>query len=75
MLLVGIENIDYQNKQGKRIVGTKLHMTYPKDNCVGDCVFSEFVGNGVSADVEIGDEIQLLYNKFGKVIEVSKVSL
>lgn len=74
MNLVGIECIDYQNKEGKRIVGTKLHMTYPKDNTIGDCVFSEFVGSGVSADVEIGDEIQLLYNKFGKVIEVCKVS-
>lgn len=74
MKVLGIEKVDYVNKNGQRIQGTKLHLGYEKENTDGYCVMSEFIGQGVISDVEIGDSIELLYNKFGKVVHVSTLS-
>lgn len=71
MKVLGIEVVDYVNKNHQRIQGTKLHLGYTKENCEGYCVMSEFIRTEVVCNVKIGDFIELLYSKFGKVISIN----
>lgn len=68
MRILGIENVDYMNKNGKHITGFKLHLGYEKDNTIGLAVINEFVKD--IGNVQIDDEVELLYNKFGQVVHI-----
>lgn len=70
--VLGIEEMDYTNKNGQRIQGTKLHLGYEKENCEGVAVTNEFIGKGLDlSNVKVGDTVKLFYSKFGKVVELS----
>lgn len=69
--VLGIEKVDYTSKTNQKIQGVRLHLGYQRENCVGYCVKSEYIGNGVNINnVKIGDFVELLYNEFRKVARV-----
>lgn len=74
MEVIGIELVDYKSKSGNQVQGRKYHCTYEKKGVNGLCTFSEFVGIGVDVDVQIGDCVEFLYNKFGKVCHITVIT-
>lgn len=71
-IVIGIQNVDFKTPEGTRICGSKLFLTYPKDNVEGLACESCFVKDSISlAGIEVGDTVELMYNKFGKVQAVT----
>lgn len=72
MSIIGIRNVDFTAKDGNRIIGVKLFCTFSAEFVEGVCAESVFVSNNVLSrsnitSLHVGDEIEVLYNKFGKV--------
>lgn len=78
MKLIGIQRVDYINKNGYHVLGYKLHTSTPAiwNDCIGELTEAVFVSDPVFADCDhlaVGDEISIAYNKFGKVTAVSVI--
>ena len=78
MKLIGIQRIDYVNKDGFHVLGCKLHMSTPatRPDCIGEITDTVFVSEPVfqtCSDLAVGDEISVAYNKYGKVTAVSVI--
>ena len=76
MKLIGIQRVDYTNKNGYHVLGYKLHTSTPakSDDAIGEITEAIFVGDTVFAACDhlaVGDEISVAYNKYGKVNGVS----
>ena len=69
--IIGLESVSYVNKAGQQVSGVRLHLSYEKKNCVGLAVETVFTSAEVAAGVEVGSVIELLYNKYGKVVQVA----
>lgn len=76
MKLIGIQRVDYTNKNGYHIQGYKLHTSIPAkaNDSIGEITEAVFVPDKVFAnifEIAVGDEISIAYNKYGKVSAVS----
>ncbi len=74
--VIGIEMVNYISKKtDRKVSGGKLHLTYdfPKDaDADGTACEVVFVKEDIACSVEVGDTIELLYNKFGSVVGINK---
>lgn len=69
--IVGIQNIDYVNPAGKRITGVRLHCLFDSNRVEGSGVNQIYVSSKISTEnFNIGDEIEVFYNRFGNVERV-----
>lgn len=50
--IVGFENIQYFNKEGKEITGIRLYYTYEDDNCNGKCCDTVYIPGSSSAYID-----------------------
>ena len=78
MKLIGIQRVDYTNKNGYHILGYKLHTSFPakSQDAIGEITEAVFVSDqvfGTCDHLAVGDEISIAYNKYGKVTAVSVV--
>lgn len=78
MKLIGIQRVDYTNKNGYHVLGYKLHTSTPAktDDAIGEITEGIFVADPVFLTCDhlaVGDEISVAYNKYGKVTGVSVV--
>jgi hypothetical protein len=78
MKLIGIQRVDYTNKNGYHVTGYKLHTSIPArtNDCIGEFTEAIFVSEQVflnCAQLSVGDEISVAYNKYGKVTGVSVI--
>lgn len=78
MKLIGIQRVDYTNKNGFNVTGYKLHMSTPatRNDSIGEITDTVFVSDSVFATCDhlsVGDEISVSYNKYGKVSAVSVI--
>ena len=78
MKLIGIQRVDYTNKNGYHILGYKLHTSTPAktNDSIGEITDAVFVSDQVFTTCDqlaVGDEISIAYNKYGKVSAVSVV--
>ena len=78
MKLIGIQRVDYTNKNGYHILGYKLHTSAPAktNDSIGEITDAVFVSDQVFASCDqlaVGDEISIAYNKYGKVFAVSVI--
>ena len=78
MKLIGIQRVDYTNKNGYHILGYKLHTSTPAktNDSIGEITDAVYVCDQVFAtcdNIAVGDEISIAYNKFGKVSAVSVI--
>ncbi len=78
MKLIGIQRVDYTNKNGYHVLGYKLHTSSPAkfDDALGEITEAVFVSDQVFATCDhlaVGDEISFAYNKYGKVAGVSVI--
>lgn len=75
MKLIGIQRVDYTNKNGYHVLGYKLHTSSPaiRNDCIGELTEAVFVSDSVFATCDhlaVGDDISISYNRFGKVTAV-----
>lgn len=78
MKLIGIQRVDYTNKNGYHVLGYKLHFSTPaqRNDCIGEITDTVFVSDPVFATCDhlaVGDEVSIAYNKYGKVSAVSVI--
>lgn len=76
MKVVGIRKVDFTAKDGNRISGVSLFGSYPiTKNGEGYSVDKIFLSDKKMADCgyfpEVGDEIIVNYNRFGKVDSIA----
>lgn len=73
MKVLGVENVDYVSRRtGNRVIGVRLHTGTEKRGCDGVAVENFFCKpdsftDGIPA---VGDEVRLLFNRWGSVQEV-----
>ena len=78
MKLIGIQRVDYTNKNGYHVLGYRLHTSTPaktKDS-IGEITDAVFVSDQVFSacdQLAVGDEVAIAYNKYGKVSAVGVV--
>lgn len=78
MKLIGIQRVDYTNRNGYHVLGYKLHTSTPakSDDAIGEITEGIFVSDPAFASCDhlaVGDEISIAYNKYGKVTGVSVI--
>ena len=78
MKLIGIQRVDYTNRNGYHVLGYKLHTSAPakSDDAIGEITEGIFVPDPVFATCDhlaVGDSIIVSYNKYGKVTGVSVI--
>lgn len=72
MFVLGIKKVNFQADDGRTIDGVTLYGSYDADGVDGVATDKAFVSsdkfNGV--EVKVGDKVELLYNKYGKVAAI-----
>ena len=73
--VIGIEHRSYVSKKtGKNVEGYNLYLSQEVDdrNVMGVCCYSEWIAPDLySDDIEVGCEVSLSYNRFGRVAGVT----
>lgn len=78
--LVGVKRVDYVSKKtGKQVLGWNLFITRSDEHVEGLVAEDVYCADAMSSQVNaikpyIGEEIQLLFNRFGGVDEVNVIS-
>ena len=67
--VIGIENVDYTNKQNFRVQGKKFHCLFQNDDKIqGLGVESIYCKHDVNtSDISIDAYIEPLYNRYGQI--------
>lgn len=69
MKIIGIEKINYINKEKKEINGTKLYLTDTKYGVLGlACEEVYLPGSIDTSKCEVGDDVTIYYNRFGNIV-------
>lgn len=71
MKVVGFRKVDFRAENGSQISGTRLYCTFEDEKVSGVGTEAFFVSDAKLDFVPaVGDEIQVIYNKYGKVDRV-----
>ena len=68
--VVGIREVNYVNKRDQKIIGRTLYAQYCRDDTAGVAVLEMYVPGTAAADVQLGDVVTPLYNRWGRVVSV-----
>lgn len=72
MLVLGIKNVHFKADDGRIIDGVTLYGSYDLADVDGVATDKAFISseklNGL--EVKVGDDVELLYNKYGKVVSI-----
>ena len=71
--VIGIQHRKYTNKTGKEVEGYNLFLTYEDKAVNGLGALREWVNPETMEEsmVNVGDECELLYNRWGRVDRIS----
>jgi hypothetical protein len=74
-IVLGKQKVDYvSSKTGQRVQGENLHCKYLQKNVEGEAVEKLYISSNVNSPiVNVGDEIDVFYNRYGGVDEVRLV--
>ena len=74
--LYGVQTVDYLNRQGRQIRGTRLYCTFTDEKIEGYGTEAFFVSDRVPLpeDLRLGDKLKILYNRYGSIDSVEKLS-
>ena len=74
-IVLGKQKVDYvSSKTGQRVQGENLHCKYLQKNVEGEAVEKLYISSNVNSPiVNVGDEIDVFYNRYGSVDEVRLV--
>ena len=74
MQIIGIRPSSFTGKDGTKVSGQNIYMTYPLDKGEGYGAERVFVTNEKLAlwpyRPEVGDEVDVIYTRFGKCSEI-----
>lgn len=73
--VIGIESVNYTNKQGNNISGVRLHLMYSKEKCEGSAVEQIFCSSDLAYGIGVGDLIEVYYNKYGRVAVIKRLEV
>lgn len=70
--VIGIQHRKYTNKSGKEVEGYNIFCTYEDDAVNGLGCLREWVNPEIMEEsmVNVGDECELLYNRWGRIDSV-----
>lgn len=76
MLVVGTKKVDFKDsKSGDSICGLTVYVQYPEDNVDGYATDKIFLSRSkfgsLCDEISSGCSIEILYNKYGKVCNVT----
>lgn len=74
--IVGFQKVQGTNKQGLPYSGVRMFVTETRPNVQGLAVDDVYVGDQflpVGVVFNVGDEVEFVYNKFGRVQGVNRV--
>lgn len=76
--VIGTEEVDYTSKKSNRqVTGRRLHLVFdfPEDakGVDGTGVECVFTNCDSVKNIKVGDQVELLYNKFGSICDVRKL--
>lgn len=73
--IVGFKHVDFTDDNGKHVVGDKIWITDDSNSSVtGVTTDTAWLTQGkVDFTIELGQQIDIRYNKFGKIDRVSLV--
>lgn len=78
MKVIGFRNVDFTGQDGRPVRGMSLYLSQPisKNGC-GEAAEKVFIPerflNSTVAVPALGDEVEPVYNKFGKVVDIRPV--
>lgn len=76
MNVIGKQIISYVSKANRQVDGIKLFVTYDfpeKADADGNACDSIFCKTEIAKDIEVGDIIECLYNKYGSIVGINKL--
>ena len=75
MKIIGMKRFEYTSKKtGKKTDACDLYCTYEDKKTVGLACTSIFCFSDiVPVDLSVGDNVQIFYNRFGGVEQISKI--
>ena len=71
--IIGIENVNYTSKRtGNEVRGKKIYYIQPLNEKKGKGYLcdSVFVSNEIAENIDIDFEVELLFNKYGNVVDI-----
>lgn len=71
--ILGVENVSYVSKKSnQQVIGVTIYFAYPLDPSRGFGMKAEkaFLSQRVQFTAQVGDKVDILYNRFGSVEEV-----
>jgi hypothetical protein len=76
--VVGVQRVDYKNKEGKQIIGMNYHCTTENKNIQGLGVEKIYLSDHMADNtncpvIKAGDIINVLYNRYGSVESIELV--
>lgn len=73
--VIGLEHRQYTNKQGRQVSGYNIYVTFEKKNMDGIACFQDWCSDAAvkESGVCVGDKVDLLYNRYGKIESVRLV--
>lgn len=74
---VGLRNVKFTGSDGVQVEGVRLYLTYEDDRADGLCTDTVFLAaarlSRLSVAPAVGLHCQLVYNRYGRVIDVVPV--
>lgn len=77
--IIGIEHVNYVNKQNKKVIGLKLYLVFNSDSIKGTGCLPVYIGEKrgnayeTACLLNLDDNIELYYDRFGNVVSVGKL--
>ena len=68
--VIGYREVNYVNKQDRKVMGRVLYTQYCRNDTAGLAVMEMYVPGNAAADVRVGDLVTPLYNRRGRVVSV-----
>lgn len=75
-ILIGIQHLDYVNKQGRHIQGNKLFYTFVQNNVEGFACDSCFIGSHIALpdNIQLGEKFIIYFDRFRRVSMIQRAA-
>lgn len=77
MKVLGVRVLNFKDEKGKQIQGVNVYVAYPEDNVDGLMTDKLFLSidkfEAICDVIKPGDELEVVYNRFGKISKAELV--
>lgn len=68
--VIGVQPVNFTGSDGRQVTGHNLYVTYPSDRVEGVVSMKVFIPSRIVFVPNVGDEIDIIYNRYGKVHDI-----